>query len=80
MDKPKVIVRGDVSQKVLLETEDAQAVEFYDCNGDLVAIFGKVFSNDFWSFSTKEDKDWDQVLSRMGLGLKEFQLDERNNA
>jgi hypothetical protein len=79
MERPRVIVRGAVGQAPLLDTQDAQTIEFYDGNEELVAVFAKMFSDDFWAFSTKEDSDWQQVLSRMGLNLKELQIDECTN-
>lgn len=67
MSKPRIVVRADsIFQGPLLDTENASAVEFYDCNGDLVAIFGKILSDDFWGFSTVNDPDWEQVMARMG--------------
>ncbi len=70
MPRPRVVVRGDIRQAPLLETEEAEFIEFYDCNNELVAVFGKVFTDDFWAFSTKEDSDWPQVLARVGIGLE----------
>jgi hypothetical protein len=53
-------------EEPLLDTVEANAIEFYDQNNELTAVYGKVFSDDFWAFSTKEDQDWPQVLTQLG--------------
>jgi hypothetical protein len=79
MAKPgtRVVVKGsNLFQLPLLDTDEARVVEFYDCHGDLVALFGKIFSDDFWAFSTKNDDDWNEVLMRNGyMGRTKYQGD-----
>ena len=70
MSDAKVIVRSGLA-KVLLESNEANTIEFYDAHGDLCAVFTKVFDENHWMFSTKKDDDWDQALTRTGLNLKE---------
>lgn len=67
MSKPRIVVRpNSIFKAPLLDTDEASAIEFYDCNGDLVAVFSKVLSDDYWAFSTAGDDDWAQVMARMG--------------
>ena len=67
MAKPRIVVRGSVLEEPLLDTEDATVIEFYDQHGDLMAVFGKVLNENFWSISFRNDDDWEQVLARMGF-------------
>ncbi len=66
MQKSRVIVRSGVNAEPLLDTEDANQIEFYDCNGELIALVGHVFSNGLWFYSNRNDKDWIEVLTRTG--------------
>jgi hypothetical protein len=63
----RVIVKGPIGCPILLDTDHATAIEFYDDNGDLCAVFGKVISKNFWAFSTKNDKDWNETLQQLGV-------------
>ena len=63
----RLVVRGSYNQLPLLDTTDATQIEFYDANGELVALFGRIFSDDFWFYSNRNDKDWPQVLARTGF-------------
>jgi hypothetical protein len=67
VDKPRVIVRSGVNEKPLLDTKDANQIEFYDANGELVALVGHVFSPYMWFYSDRDDPDWVEVLSRTGF-------------
>jgi hypothetical protein len=63
----RLVVKSDnIMQPPLLDTTEASVVEFYDGNGELVALFGKIFSPDFWAFSNKNDEDWPEALARAG--------------
>jgi len=63
----RVIVKGPIGCPILLDTDHATAIEFYDDSGDLCAVFGKVINKNFWSFSTKNDKDWNETLQQLGV-------------
>jgi hypothetical protein len=63
----RIVVRGSYNQAPLLDTEKATQIEFYDANGELVALVGKIFGDEFWFYSNKNDKDWPQVLARTGF-------------
>ena len=63
----RVIVKGPIGSPILLDTSNAQAIEFYDEHGELCAVFGKVISADFWAFATKKDKDWKETLRLLGV-------------
>jgi len=65
--KSRIIVRSCYTKAPLLDTTDANQIEFYDCAGNLVALFGRIFSDDFWYYSDKNDSDWGQVLVRTGF-------------
>lgn len=67
MSGSRVIVRGSYNRRPLLDTTEATQIEFYDCNGELVALFGNIFANGFWFYSNKNDQDWPQVLARTGF-------------
>jgi hypothetical protein len=67
MNGPRVVVRSGVNAAPLLDTTDAQQIEFYDHNGDLVALVGHVFSPYMWFYSDKKDDDWPAVLARTGF-------------
>lgn len=67
MQKPRVIVRSGINVEPLLDTTQANQIEFYDCNGDLIALVGHVFSPNMWFYSTCEDKDWVEVMTRTGF-------------
>jgi len=71
----RVVVRSaNLFQPPILDTDEARIMEFYDCNGDLVALMGKIFSDDFWAFSTKNDNDWNEALLRAGyLGKTRYE-------
>jgi hypothetical protein len=63
----RIIVRGSYNQRPLLDTTAATQIEFYDGNGELLALFGKIFSDELWFYSNKKDPDWPQVLARTGF-------------
>lgn len=63
----RIIVNGPIGSPILLDTENATGIEFYDDNGDLCAVFGKVINQNFWAFSTKNDKDWKETLQQLGV-------------
>ena len=65
----RVIVKGPIGMPVMLDTECATAIEFYDDNGDLCAVFGKVINENFWAFATKNDKDWKETLNLLGVNF-----------
>jgi len=71
----RVVVRGaKLFRPPILDTDEARIIEFYDYNGHLVALMGKIFSEDFWAFSTKNDNDWNEVLLRAGyLGKTRYE-------
>ena len=65
--KSRIIVQASYNRQPLLDTDEATQIEFYDCTGELVALFGRIFSDDFWYYSNKNDEDWVQVLARTGF-------------
>lgn len=67
MQKPRVIVRNGINSEPLLDTTEAQQIEFYDCDGELIALVGHVFSPHMWYYSDRSDKDWPDVLARTGF-------------
>ena len=67
MKKPRVIVRSGINHEPLLDTTDAQQIEFYDHTGDLVALVGHVFNPYMWYYSDRKDSDWPDVLARTGF-------------
>jgi hypothetical protein len=67
VQQPRVIVRSGVNEAPLLDTTRAQQIEFYDCDGNLVALVGHVFSPHMWFYSDKNDTDWPEVLARTGF-------------
>jgi hypothetical protein len=67
VSRPRIIVRDNIMNAPLLDTDKANTIEFYDQYGDLVAVFGKVLNQNYWSMSFKTDADWDQTLARMGF-------------
>lgn len=50
----------------MLETEDAQIIEFRDGFGDLNALVVRVLSDEMWGLVTKNDPDWYGTLIRYG--------------
>lgn len=62
----RVIVKGPIGSPILLDTDRATAIEFYDEHGNLCAVFGKVINENFWAFATKNDKDWKETLTLVG--------------
>jgi len=67
MNAARIIVRGSYNQRPLLDTTAATQIEFYDGNGELIALFGKIFSDELWFYSNKNNQDWPQVLARTGF-------------
>ena len=67
MSKSRIIVRSGINAKPLLDTTEAQQIEFYDGDGELVALVGHVFSAHMWFYSNKNDTDWPDVLARTGF-------------
>jgi hypothetical protein len=63
----RVIVKGPIGTPILLDTDRATAIEFYDEQGNLCAVFGKVINENFWAFATKKDKDWNETLTLLGV-------------
>lgn len=64
----KVIVRGkNILQAPLLESNEANLIEFYNADGHLIAFFVRIFTDDTWGFCTKEDKDWPEMCVRYGF-------------
>jgi len=50
----------------LLETNEANVIEFRDNNGQLEALVTRVLGGELWCFACKSDKDWEQTLLRHG--------------
>jgi|AACY02.16.fsa_nt_gi hypothetical protein len=67
MPEPRVVVRKGINCEPLLDTTEANQIEFYDDNGELVALVGHVFSPYMWFYSDKNDSDWGEVLARTGF-------------
>ena len=67
MAKPRVVVRSGINAEPLLDSTEVQQIEFYDGGGELIALFGHVFSEDMWFYSNKNDSDWIEVLARTGF-------------
>lgn len=61
-----VMVRGKLLEEPLFITDEAVAVEIYDCNDQLVALLHHIFNDDMWAVTTKEDDDWNEVLHQLG--------------
>lgn len=60
-------VLANVLRPPLLETDQANIVEFRDAFGDLNAIYSRLHANsDLWVFVTKDDPDWESNLIRLG--------------
>jgi hypothetical protein len=70
----RVIVKGPIGTPILLDTDNATAIEFYDDNGELCAVFGKVINQNYWAFSTKNDKDWKETLQQLGVQFMQAPL------
>ena len=68
MNSGRVIVRGaDLRTAPLLDTADANSVEFYDRTGQLMCFFTKVFNDDTWGLCTRGDADWPEMCVRYGF-------------
>jgi hypothetical protein len=52
-------------QPVLLDSVDAEIIEFRDMYEDLMALMVRV-RDDIWSLVTREDEDWNGTLVRYG--------------
>lgn len=50
----------------LLDTTEAQVIEFRDSFGDLNALLVRVLSDELWGLVTKKDPDWYDALIRYG--------------
>ena len=70
MNSSKIVVSGDIRKAPLLVTDEARTIEFYDVHGELCAIFTRSFGDKLWVFSTKNDDDFEQVVTRAGLTLQ----------
>lgn len=63
----RIVVRGSVFDRPLLDTDKAVAIEFRSGPGDeLVALAHKVFGGEAWAVVTKSDPDWDNARCQMG--------------
>jgi len=60
------IIRVLEGIKPVFATNKATVLEFYDRNGNLMALFFKQFDEDMWVFTTKGDDDWESHLIRLG--------------
>lgn len=66
-DKFTIMVRPKgLLQPPLLATTEAEAVEIYAPDGELVGVLHKVLDGSCYVFTSKLDKDWPQVLSQLG--------------
>ena len=66
MGRPGTIrVLASVLRPPLLETDQANILEFRDAYGDLNAIYSRV-GPDLWLFVTRNDPDWEANLIRLG--------------
>lgn len=64
----KVIVRSkNILSVPLLESADANMVEFHDRNGNLIAFFARIFNDDTWGLCTQADPDWPEMCVRYGF-------------
>lgn len=64
----RVIVRSsNIFDDVLLDTNEAEVVEFRDRFGDLIAVAIRIISDDVWGVVYRDDKDWDSVLAQYNL-------------
>lgn len=59
----KLRVLGGILRPPLLETKQAQVVEFRDAFGTLIALFSRD-DDGSWVFVTKEDEEWPEQLGR----------------
>jgi hypothetical protein len=65
----RIIVRGALFDKPLLDTDKAVAIEFRSGpDSELVALAHKVFGGDVWTVTTKSDPDWANMLWQLGYG------------
>ena len=60
------VLGPDIMKPPLLETANAQMIEFRDGFGDLNALLVRVISDEMWGLVTKKDPDWFDVLIRYG--------------
>lgn len=51
----------------LLDTAEANSVEFYDRDGQLMSFFTRVFNDDTWGLCTRGDADWAEMCVRYGF-------------
>jgi hypothetical protein len=76
MPKETVIVRStNILKPPLLVTNEAMAVEFYDGNGEMVAVVHRVLDGNYWAFTSKNDKDWDEAIRQLGYLSTRPELD-----
>jgi hypothetical protein len=67
MTRSSIRVLGhNIMQAPLLETQDANMIEFRDSFGDLNALLVRMLSDEMWGLVTKNDPDWYDVLIRYG--------------
>ena len=60
-------VLASVLRPPLLETDQANIVEFRDTFGDLNAVYSRLHrDSDLWVFVTRDDPDWESNLIRLG--------------
>lgn len=71
-ERGRVIVRGsNIMLAPLLDSPDANMVEIYDAQHNLVAFLARIFTDDTWGLCTKDDPDWPEMCIRYGFsGLK----------
>ena len=62
----RIVVRSNnILAQPLLDTTEGGLIEYYDCNGELMALF-VAYPGDLWAFINKGDPDWDAALIRYG--------------
>ena len=67
MSRSSIRVLGpNILQPALLETDNAQIIEFRDSFGDMNALLVRVLSDELWGLVTKKDPDWYDTLIRYG--------------
>ena len=67
-ERGRVIVRGrDILRPPLLDSNEANMVEIYDSEHNLVAFLARIFTDDTWGLCTKDDPDWPEMCIRYGF-------------
>lgn len=74
-DNTLIVRSRNILKPPLLVTNEALAVEMYDSQGELMAVVHKVLDGNYWVFTSREDRDWPEVIRQLGYLTTRAELD-----